>query len=131
METRMIWANLAVKDLDRTFKFYTALGFKPNGEHNSDELCSFFFGKDQFVIHFFIEKQFKAAAKLDGTELQNGNEIIFSLSAESREAVDAWLERVKAAGATIYSEAAAFEKGYTFGFSDPDGHKFNVLFWPA
>jgi len=27
----MIWSNLAVSDLKRTTKFYTELGFKPNG----------------------------------------------------------------------------------------------------
>jgi len=130
MNTKMIWANLAVKDLKRTAKFYTSLGFEPNGKFN-DDLVSFFFGQDNFIIHFFVEKQFKTAAKLENSELHTGSEIIFSLSAESREEVDAWLEKVKEAGATIYADAADFDKGYTFGFSDPDGHKFNVLYWPS
>lgn len=130
METKMIWANLAVRDLDQTAKFYTNLGFKPNGKFN-DNLVSFFFGKDNFIIHFFVEKQFRTAAKLENAELHTSLEIIFSLSAESREAVDAWVEKVKEAGATIYAEAADFDQGYTFGFSDPDGHKFNVLYWPS
>ncbi len=31
MNPKKIWANLAVTDPERTAKFYTALGFKPNG----------------------------------------------------------------------------------------------------
>ncbi|MCZ4224006.1 VOC family protein [Pedobacter rhodius] len=130
METKMIWANLAVKDLEITAKFYSDLGFKPNGTFNAD-LVSFLFGKDNFIIHFFLAKQFKNAARLENAALNTGTEIIFSLSADSREEVDLWLERVKKAGATIYAEAEDFDKGYTFGFSDPDGHKFNVLYWPS
>jgi len=130
METKMIWANLPVSDLERTAKFYSGLGFKPNGTFNAD-LVSFSFGKANFIIHFFVEKQFKIAARLENKELHSGTEIIFSLSADSRAEVDAWLEKVKKAGATIYSEASDFDKGYTFGFSDPDGHKFNVLYWPS
>lgn len=30
MKPKMIWANLAVSDLERTTKFYTELGFKSN-----------------------------------------------------------------------------------------------------
>lgn len=130
METKMIWANLAVKDLARTAEFYNTLGFKQNGEQTTD-LVSFSFGNNHFIIHFFTEQQFTNAAKLESTALHTGTEIIFSLSAESREEVDACFEKTKAAGATIYAGKENYQKGYTFGFSDPDGHKFNVLYWPS
>jgi len=45
MKAKKMWANLAVEDLERTGKFYTKLGFEPNGPHTSNELVSFFFGK--------------------------------------------------------------------------------------
>lgn len=51
MKPKKIWSNLAVSDLERTTKFYTELGFKPNGD--SQELTSFFVGEDDFVMHFF------------------------------------------------------------------------------
>jgi predicted lactoylglutathione lyase len=131
MNPKHIWANLSVKDLERTNRFYTAIGFKPNSPHSSRELTSFFFGDNQFVIHFFVEERLKASIKSDLADLTKGNEIVFSLSATSREEVDQCFEEVKKAGGTIYSEPENFEKGYTFGFADPDGHKFNVLYWPG
>ncbi len=126
----MIWANLASNDLDRTTKFYTELGFKTNG-NRTEELSSFLFGKDKFIVHFFAKARFESSTKSEVANLEKQNEVIFSLSAKSKEEVDQWYLKVKKAGGKIYSEPQKFEKGYTFGFADPDGHKFNFLFWPG
>jgi predicted lactoylglutathione lyase len=130
MEPKMIWVNLASNDLDKTTKFYTELGFKTNG-NRTEELSSFFFGEDKFVIHFFVKARFESSAKSEVANLEKQNEVIFSLSAKSIEEVDQWYIKVKKAGGKIYSELQKFEKGYTFGFADPDGHKFNFLYWPG
>ncbi|MFV5696963.1 VOC family protein [Flavobacterium sp. ZT3R17] len=130
MEPEMIWANLASNDLDRTTKFYTELGFKTNG-NRTEELSSFLFGKGKFVVHFFAKARFESSAKSEVANLEKQNEVIFSISAKSKEEVDQWYLKVKKAGGKIYSEPQKFEKGYTFGFADPDGHKFNFLYWPG
>ena len=128
MKTKKIWANLAVKDLEQTYKFYSALGFKPNSPHNSALLTSFFFGEDDFVVHFFVKKQLKTALKGELADLAIGNEIIFTLGAESKNEVDEWEKAVKEAGGTLISNAEEFGEGYYgFVFADPDGHKFNVF----
>ena len=57
-----------------------------------------------------------------------GSEIIFTLSAESKDEVNAWAEEVRKAGGIIFSEPVEFGEGYYgFTFSDPDGHKWNVF----
>lgn len=130
MKIKQIWANLAVSNIERTTRFYTELGFKPNGTPNQ-QLASFLFGDDGFIIHFFLEDHLRTSLNGDLANLENGNEIVFSLSAASREEVGQWAEKVKKAGAEIYSQPAEIGPGYNFGFSDPDGHKFNILYWPA
>jgi len=126
--TKDIWANLAVKDLKRTNQFYTALGFKPNGDQKSEFLTSFFFGDNNFVIHFFVEQQLQTALKGNLADLSKGNEIIFTLGAANRAEVDQWEKKVKAAGGELVSNAEEFGEGYYgFVFADPDGHKFNVF----
>lgn len=130
METKKIWANLGVENLERTTKFYTELGFQQNGHNASNELTSFLFGDDNFIIHFFIKERFKWAVNDEMADLKLGNEIIFSLSADSKDQVDQWQKIVKKAGGTIFAEPQEYGKGYFFGFSDPDGHKFNFLYWP-
>ena len=127
MKTKKIWANLGVEDLERTTKFYTELGFRSNGA--SKELTSFFVGEDDFVIHFFLKDILRSNVKVELANLKNGNEVIFTLSAESKEEVDNWEKEVKKAGGRIVSNAEEFGKGYYgFVFSDPDGHTFNVFY---
>lgn len=127
MNAKKIWANFTVSDLDRTTKFYTALGFKANGR--SDELTSFMVGENNFIIHFFLEDSLKANVSIEIVDAQYANEIIFTLSAESKAEVDDWEREVQLAGGTITSKAREFGKGY-YGleFADPDGHKFNVFY---
>ena len=127
MKPEKIWANLTVEDLERTTKFYTQLGFKFNG--SSKDLTSFMFGENDFVIHFFLKDVLKSNVKGEVADLKNGNEIIFTLSAESKKEVDDWEKEVKDAGGTIISAAEEFGQGYYgFVFTDPDGHKFNVFY---
>lgn len=127
MNTRKIWANLTVDDLERTTKFYTELGFKFNGA--SEELTSFFVGEDDFIIHFFLKDVLKSNVPGEIADLKYGNEIVFTLSADSREEVNRWEDQVRKAGGTIISPAKEFGKEYYgFVFTDPDGHKFNVFY---
>lgn len=123
----MMWSNLTVSDLDRTTKFYTELGFKSNGR--SEDLTSFFFGEHSFVMHFFLEEKLKANVEIDISDAHLANEVIFTLSAESKDEVDAWEEAILNVGGKMISKPKAFGKGY-YGcvFADPDGHKFNVFY---
>ncbi|MGE8512995.1 MAG: VOC family protein [Chryseobacterium culicis] len=130
MKPKMIWANLAVANLERTQKFYTELGFKPNNPHTSNELVSFFMAGNEFIIHFFLKNVIENNLKsMKFGDPQSSNEIIFTLSADNRNQVDEWAEEVRNAGGTIVSEPESFgENYYGFVFADPDGHKFNVFF---
>src|SRR5687768_4531163 len=127
MNPKKIWSNLTVSDLDRTTKFYTELGFKSNGRSN--DLTSFLVGENNFVIHFFLTDKLKANVEIEISDAHIANEIIFTLSAETKEDVDKWAEEVESAGGKIVSKPEAFGAGYYgFVFADPDGHKFNVFY---
>ena len=130
MKPKKIWSNLGVSDLERTTKFYNALGFKPNGKHSvTKELTSFLVGDDDFIMHFFLKDILKTAMKGEITDSENSTEVIFTLSAESKAQVDNWAKEVEKAGGTLISEPEEFGEGYYgFVFADPDGHKFNVFF---
>lgn len=132
METKQVWANLSVKDLERTHMFYTKLGFRPNGKFSKENgLVSFLVGEDEFVVHFFTEKNLKPSLGGELADLENGNEVMFTLSADSREEVDEWAEVVKEAGGTLFSKPQKIQenkKWYGCGFADPDGHKWNVFY---
>jgi uncharacterized protein len=126
MKTKKIWANFSVQDLERTTKFYKELGFKHNGA--SAQLTSFFFSEENFIIHFFLKEPLETGMKGQIIDTKAGNEIIFTLSADSKEEVNSWEKEVRQAGGTIVSKPEEFGEGYYgFVFADPDGHKFNVF----
>lgn len=131
MKTKQIWANLPISNLERTTKFYEELGFISNNSVKSDQLISFSFGENNFIINFFLKDILENNTKMKFSDLKTGNEIIFSLSAGSKEEVDEWMKAVEQAGGSITAKPYTIEEGYTFGFSDPDGHAFNVLYWPG
>ncbi|MDA3615256.1 VOC family protein [Polluticaenibacter yanchengensis] len=131
MKTRFIWANLVSGDIPKTIAFYAALGFKQNGSSDNLTAASFIFGQSHFIINFFTEQRLSKQVNGGLSIPKNSNEIIFSLSADSIEEVEKWHEKIKSINGTIFSEPQKIEQGYTFGFTDPDNHRFNVLYWPG
>jgi predicted lactoylglutathione lyase len=126
MKAKMIWGNVSVKDVKRTREFYNQLGCKPNGPNTSETLASFLFGDGGFVIHFFAQDS--SIADFLPADAEKGNDIIFTLSAETEEEVNELADKVTAAGGNIFREVRRDEAGYYgFAFTDPDGLKFNVL----
>lgn len=129
MRPKKVWANLGVADVDRTRKFYETLGIKPNkGYDKAKELTSFLFGDDEFIVHFFQNESLKPAMKGEMADLSKGNEIIFTLWADSREETDQWAKEIELAGGKVFDKPEEFGEGYYgFVFADPDGHKWNVF----
>lgn len=126
MKSNIIWANFGVEDLERTTQFYTALGFKSNGR--SDDLTSFFFGENNFIIHFFKKEVLSKNLGLEISDSEKSNEIIFTISAETKEEVDQWSEKIKNSEGKLISNPEEFgDNYYGFIFADPDGHKFNIF----
>lgn len=134
MKHGIIWANLGVKHIERTQKFYLALGFKLNGQPTED-LVSFLFGDNQFIIHFFAQDRFKSSLEGGLSDLGKGNEIMFSLSVATKDDYDRWINEIKNAGGTVLFDSNIDRKEYydkngfyVCVFTDPDGHKFNLLY---
>ena len=60
---------------------------------------------------------------------------MFTLSAESKDEFDRWIEEIKKAGGTIIFDSNKDKKEfydengyYVCVFADPDGHKFNLFY---
>lgn len=131
MNPKKIWANLPARDVETIRSFYDKLGFRRNrdgGERH--KLASFVIGEDNFVVHFFAEERFKEASVGEVADMNRGSEIMFTLSAGSREEVDQWAEEVRKAGGTVISEPETVfdERWYGCAFADPEGHKWNIFY---
>ena len=134
MKPKRIWANLGVENIERTQDFYLGLGFKLNGIPARD-IVSFLFGENDFVINFFENEKLKSNLEGELSDLRQGNEVIFTLSAESKEEFDQWISEIKLAEGTIFFNSNKDDKEFyreneyhVCVFADPDGHKFNLFY---
>lgn len=134
MKPKKIWANLGVENIERTQAFYQALGFQLNGSP-TDDLVSFLFSDNDFIIHFFQKEKLKDSLEGKLADLSQGNEIIFTMSAESKDEFDTWTEEINQAGGRILFNSNKDRKKfydengyYVCVFADPDGHKFNLFY---
>lgn len=130
MNPNLFWANLYSADLKRTTRFYEAIGFTNNNESGTEGIASFSIGNKGFIINFFGRDRFGENIKAPIADTQAGNEILFSISAGSREEIDQWPSKITSAGGTVFIQPEEYMGGYNFGFADPDGHKFNVFYSP-
>jgi predicted lactoylglutathione lyase len=128
MKTSMIWGNLAVDDINKTKSFYEQLGFQSNGYNEVENLTSFKFGDNKFIINFFKSDRLASSMNGNVSSTKDGNEVIFSMAAKSKEEVDQWAELVKSSGGSLIMRPKIDENGfYVCVFADPDGHKFNIV----
>jgi len=126
MEQRLSLVTLGVADLDRSRRFYEALGWRRHGAH--PEVV--FFQAGGMVLGLWSRQALAADAHLS-PEGSGFAGIALAYNTRTREEVDRVLDEAKAAGATIPKPAEdAFWGGYTGYFADPDGHLWEVAWNP-
>ncbi len=128
-----IWLNLPVKDVAKAAAFFTDIGFAPNpGPGNSAHSACFTIGEKKIVLMLFAQELFASFTQHSLADTTTGTEVLFSLGADSREQVDNLVNRVKAAGGSVFAEPRE-SNGFMYGcgFCDLDGHRWNALFMDA
>jgi predicted lactoylglutathione lyase len=126
--TNQLWLNLPVKDVEKSKAFFSKLGFSFNTQHgNSPVSASLVIGKN--VIMLFEENTFKTFTKSEITNTAETNEMLISIDAESKKDVDEMANKIAMAGGNVFSKPAEID-GWMYGcaFSDPDGHRWNILY---
>ena len=127
--TKDLWINLPVKDVKKSREFFTRIGFTQNAHFaETEQMSSLFVGAKNLVIMLCAELVFQGFTKNNIADAKNATEVLFSFDAESRQEVDELVEKVKTAGGTVWAEPGENQGWmYGFGFSDLDGHRWNVL----
>ena len=125
--SRMLFPNLAVKDLDRSVAFFTGLGFTFD-ERFTDETATAMVVNEQAIVMLLTESKFKDFTKKELVDSRTHTETILALSADSREDVDAFADKALASGGSPANDP--MELGFMYGrsFQDPDGHQWEI-FW--
>jgi uncharacterized protein len=127
---REIWLNLPVKDVMRSKEFYTQVGFNFNPKFNNgpDNACMIC-GDRNFIVMLFPEATFKNFTKAEIADSKTGSQMLISIDALSREEVDNYAAKAEAAGGTVFGKPGESQGWlYGCGFTDLDGHRWNVLY---
>lgn len=124
-----IWADYPVKDINRSKEFYSALGFTVHEQtHDGDDFISLTIGDSGFILNLFPVERFEKAVKTQVRNTTDGNEVNFSISADSKEEVLEWEKALKEIDAEVISPPEEMKEGWwVMRFADPDGHRWVVL----
>jgi uncharacterized protein len=128
MEPRVSLVTLGVSDLARSRAFYEALGWRSDSKPEEGVV---FFQSGGMVFGLWSRDEL---AK-DSEVVDNGGwgGVTLAYNVGSPQAVDAFLDRARAAGGRIAREGGeTFWGGYNGVFLDPDGHAWEIAhnpFW--
>jgi predicted lactoylglutathione lyase len=121
-----IFVNLPVKDLDRSKAFFGALGYSFNPQFTDENAASMVIADDIFAM-LLVEPFFQGFTPKPIVDATSATEVLIALSAESREEVDALVDKAVAAGAVNYAEPQDHGFMYQRSFQDLDGHLWEII----
>jgi catechol 2,3-dioxygenase-like lactoylglutathione lyase family enzyme len=119
--------TLGVADLDRSLRFYEALGW----QRGNEDPGVVFFQLPGFILALWARQALAEDASVKDTgAVFSGMGLAYN--ARSKAEVDAVLAEATAAGARLLKAAHdTFWGGYSGYFADPDGHPWEVAFNPG
>jgi len=123
--SRLMFVNLPVQDLHASVDFFTRLGFEFNAAFTDERATCMVLSEQAFVM--LLVRPFFAVFTPKSVADTSTTEAILGVSAESREEVDALVDKALALGGT--TAAAPTDAGTMYGrsFHDLDGHAWEVM----
>jgi len=125
---RMIFVNLPVTDLQRSVRFYEAVG-AANEPKFANEAAAMMRFSDEVNVMLLTHDFWRTFTTKPIPNAHETAQVLLCLSADSREAVDAQVEAAGAAGGPIDVTPKQDMGGMMYGrsFEDPDGHIWEVM----
>ena len=124
-QPQMIFVNLPVQDLDRSKAFFAALGYSFNPAFTDENAACMVVSESIFVM-LLVNPFFQQFTTKTIVDAHRQTEVITCLSADSRKAVDALVDKALAAGASEPQPARDYGFMYQRGFQDLDGHLWEI-----
>ncbi len=124
---RQIFINLAVKDLQKSMDFYTALGFSNNPQF-SDETAKCMVWSEHIFVMIMTHEKFASFATKPIADTKSGLAGLFSLSLESVEEVNSMMSNGLEAGGVEPHELRDYGFMVQRTIEDFDGHTWEIFF---
>jgi predicted lactoylglutathione lyase len=125
-DTRKIFVNLAVRDLERSVEFFTRLGFAFNPQFTDESAACMIVSEEAFVM-LLVEARFKDFTRKRICDTRTHTEGLFALSAGNRAEVDEMVRTAIDAGGTHAADPIDHGFMYAWSFYDLDGHHWEVV----
>jgi len=122
---QMIFVNLPVRDLKASKTFFAALGYTFNPAY-TDANAACMIISDRIFVMLLVESFFRGFTTQPISDARQQTEVITCLSATSRAAVDALVDKALKAGASEPMPARDYGFMYQRGFQDLDGHLWEI-----
>jgi predicted lactoylglutathione lyase len=122
-----IFVNLPVRDLNKSKEFFGKLGFSFNPQFTDETAASMVISDDIYAM-LLTHKKFKEFTKKEIADATKTTEVLIALSMDSRDEVNAFVDKALASGATKAREPA--DHGFMFerSFNDLDGHIWEIVY---
>jgi predicted lactoylglutathione lyase len=124
--TRQIFVNLPIDNMDRSQKFFRALGFDFNPQFTDDKGACCVISDNIFVM-LLVKPFFQGFTGKPIADATKSTEVLLCLSCDSRGEVDAMVKKAVAAGGRAPRPAQDHGFMYQHGFEDPDGHVWELV----
>ncbi|MDB5510753.1 MAG: hypothetical protein JWR08_236 [Enterovirga sp.] len=124
---KLIFVNLPVTDLARSNAFYEAVGAIKNPQFSDDTATCMVFS-DTIHAMLLTHDKFRQFTSRPIADAKNTCQVLICVSSESRDEVDAIVEKARRAGGAP-DPTAKQDYGFMYGrsFEDPDGHIWEVM----
>jgi len=124
--SRLIFLNVAVSDLQTSKAFFGKLGFEFNPTFTNDD-CACMVVSEQAYVMLQTKDSFSRFVTKPIADPAAATEAIVCVSADSREDVDAFADTALASGGSAAREPQDYGFMYGRSFHDPDGHVWEVM----
>ena len=125
-QSRKIFVNLPVRDLNRTMDFFSKLGFSYDPRFTDDKAACMVLSDEAYVM-MLRDEFFKGFTKNGICDTSAHTEALLALSCSSREEVDRMVKTAVSNGGRPAMDSMDHGFMYGWSFYDPDGHHWEVL----
>jgi predicted lactoylglutathione lyase len=125
-QSRKIFVNLAVRDLQKSITFFKSLGFDFNPKFTDDKAGCMIVSDEAFVM-LLSEPFFKGFTKREIADTSRTTETLLALSCESRAEVDTLVRKAIDGGGSHAMDPQDHGFMYGWSFYDLDGHHWEVM----
>ena len=130
--SRMIFVNLPVADLDRSRRFYEAVGARNEPKFSNDQAAMMVFSETISVM-LLRHEFYRTFTGKPIADAHQSSQILLCLSCESPDEVDRLIEAAAGSGGKADPGPKQDMGGMMYGrsFEDPDGHHWEAMWMDA